>query len=130
IAPGSSRFRRSLMANYYSTTVIQPTITEADMTSLERLLLGNIFSAESPHQDGQSTPPLEYQGLKPRSRRDLTFDKLNGYVLWGALPEDKDKVLRRKSCSGFTKNLFIIMARTTANVVQTKTRNARGAALY
>ena len=34
------------MANYYSTTVIQPTIPEADMTPLERLLLDNIFSAD------------------------------------------------------------------------------------
>ena len=34
------------MANYYSPTVIQPTIPVAAMTPLERLLLENIFSAE------------------------------------------------------------------------------------
>lgn len=34
------------MANYYSTTVIQPTIPNADITPLERLLLENIFSAD------------------------------------------------------------------------------------
>jgi len=34
------------MADYYSPTVIQPTIPEADMTPLERLLLTQIFSAE------------------------------------------------------------------------------------
>ncbi len=39
------------MANYYSTTVIQPTIPEADMTPLERLLLTQIFSAD-PDGDG------------------------------------------------------------------------------
>jgi hypothetical protein len=39
------------MADYYSPTVIQPTIPEADMTPLERLLLTQIFSAE-PDGDG------------------------------------------------------------------------------
>lgn len=34
------------MANYYSSTVIQPTIPDADMTPLERLLLESIFSAD------------------------------------------------------------------------------------
>lgn len=34
------------MANYYSTTVIQPTIPDDDMMPLERLLLENIFSAD------------------------------------------------------------------------------------
>jgi len=34
------------MANYYSTTVIQPTIPDADITPLERLLLESIFSAD------------------------------------------------------------------------------------
>jgi hypothetical protein len=35
------------MANYYTPTVIQPPIPSADMTPLERLLLGEIFTAES-----------------------------------------------------------------------------------
>ena len=35
------------MADYYSTTVIQPTIPEADMTSLEHLLLTQIFSSSA-----------------------------------------------------------------------------------
>jgi hypothetical protein len=39
------------MANYYTPTVIQPTIPDADMTPLERLLLSNVFSAE-PDGDG------------------------------------------------------------------------------
>jgi hypothetical protein len=34
------------MADYFSPTVIQPTIPVADMTPLERLLLSHIFSAE------------------------------------------------------------------------------------
>ena len=39
------------MADYYSPTVIQPTIPEADVTPLERLLLTQMFSAE-PDGDG------------------------------------------------------------------------------
>lgn len=38
------------MADYYTPTVIQQTIPEADMTSLERLLLSYIFDAE---RDGE-----------------------------------------------------------------------------
>lgn len=38
------------MADYYTPTVIQQTIPEADMTPLERLLLSHIFEAE---QDGE-----------------------------------------------------------------------------
>lgn len=34
------------MADYYTPTVIQQTVPEADMTSLERLLLSHIFQAE------------------------------------------------------------------------------------
>jgi hypothetical protein len=34
------------MANYYDQTVVQPTIPDADMTALERLLLTNIFECE------------------------------------------------------------------------------------
>jgi hypothetical protein len=34
------------MADYYTPTVIQQTIPDADMTPLERLLLSNIFEAE------------------------------------------------------------------------------------
>jgi hypothetical protein len=40
------------MANYYSPTVIQPTIPEADMTPLERLLLESIFSASDSADGG------------------------------------------------------------------------------
>ena len=39
------------MADYYTHTVIQPPIPAADMTPLERLLLGEIFTAE-PQDDG------------------------------------------------------------------------------
>jgi hypothetical protein len=39
------------MADYYSPTVIQPTIPVAAMTPLERLLFENIFTAE-PDGDG------------------------------------------------------------------------------
>ena len=38
------------MANYYSPTVIQPMIPNADMTPLELLMLSNIFDAE-PNDD-------------------------------------------------------------------------------
>jgi len=38
------------MADYYTPTVIQQTIPEADMTALERLLLSHIFEAE---RDGE-----------------------------------------------------------------------------
>ena len=39
------------MADYYTPTVIQQTIAEADMTTLERLLLSHIFESE---RDGES----------------------------------------------------------------------------
>ncbi|MFG1239899.1 MULTISPECIES: hypothetical protein [Xanthobacteraceae] len=35
------------MADYHSPTVIQPTIPSADMTALERLILGHIFDTEA-----------------------------------------------------------------------------------
>lgn len=35
------------MADYHSPTVVQPTIPNADMTPLERLVLGHIFEAET-----------------------------------------------------------------------------------
>src|SRR5260370_30434940 len=35
------------MADYFSATVIQPTIPVADITPLERLLLSHVFNAES-----------------------------------------------------------------------------------
>lgn len=38
------------MADYYSPTVIQQTIPEADMTPLERLLLSHIFDSQ---RDGE-----------------------------------------------------------------------------
>jgi hypothetical protein len=34
------------MADYYSPTIIDPTIPDTDMTPLERLLLSHIFDAE------------------------------------------------------------------------------------
>jgi hypothetical protein len=40
------------MADYYASTVIQPTIPNADMSPLERLLLTQIFESES---DGEGT---------------------------------------------------------------------------
>ena len=39
------------MADYFSPTVVQPTIPNADMTALERLLLTHIFESE-PDGDG------------------------------------------------------------------------------
>ena len=51
IAPGSSHFGDLFMADYHSPTVVQPTIPNADMTPLERLLLTRIFEAE-PDGDG------------------------------------------------------------------------------
>ncbi len=40
------------MANYYSPTVIQPTIPQTDMTPLERLLLESMFSASDSADGG------------------------------------------------------------------------------
>jgi hypothetical protein len=51
IAPGSSHSRDLIMADYHSSTVVQPTIPIADITPLERLLLTRIFEAE-PDGDG------------------------------------------------------------------------------
>jgi len=48
---GLSHFWRSNMADYFSPTVIQQPIPIADMTPLERLVLGHIFDAE---QDGET----------------------------------------------------------------------------
>jgi hypothetical protein len=39
------------MADYYMPTVIQPRIPAADMTPLERLILGKMFSAGSEETD-------------------------------------------------------------------------------
>jgi hypothetical protein len=39
------------MADYYTPTVLQPSIPDADMTPLERLLLSNIFDAERDGHD-------------------------------------------------------------------------------
>ncbi len=39
------------MADYFSPTVVQPTIPNSDMTALERLLLTHIFESE-PDGDG------------------------------------------------------------------------------
>ena len=51
IAPGFSIFKEDSMADYFSPTVVQPTIPNADMTALERLLLTHIFESE-PDGDG------------------------------------------------------------------------------
>ena len=40
------------MADYFEPTVIQPTIPDADMTPLERLLLSHIFQSERHDDDG------------------------------------------------------------------------------
>lgn len=47
------------MADYYTPTVIQQTIPEADMTGLERLLLSHIFDAE---RDGEGWYFFSEQG--------------------------------------------------------------------
>ena len=47
------------MADYYTPTVIQQTIPEADMTPLERLLLSHIFDAE---RDGEGWYFFSEQG--------------------------------------------------------------------
>src|ERR1700734_2112533 len=47
---GFSHLWRCDMADYYSPTVIQQTIPEADMTPLERLILTHIFDADT--EDG------------------------------------------------------------------------------
>lgn len=39
------------MADYYTPTVLQPSIPDADMTPLERLLLSHIFEAECDGED-------------------------------------------------------------------------------
>src|SRR5712692_3653312 len=48
---GLSHFGDLTMADYHSPTVVQPTIPNADITPLERLLLTRIFEAE-PDGDG------------------------------------------------------------------------------
>jgi hypothetical protein len=48
--PGFRFSKEAPMADYYTPTVIQQTIPEADMTPLERLLLSHIFEAE---RDGE-----------------------------------------------------------------------------
>jgi hypothetical protein len=48
---GLSLIWRSEMADYYSPTVVQPTIPYDDMTPLEQLLLTQIFESE-PNDDG------------------------------------------------------------------------------
>jgi hypothetical protein len=45
-APGFRISKEAPMADYYTPTVIQQTIPDADMTPLERLLLSHIFDAE------------------------------------------------------------------------------------
>ena len=47
------------MADYYSPTIIDPTIPDTDMTPLERLLLSHIFDAE---RDGESWYFFSEQG--------------------------------------------------------------------
>jgi hypothetical protein len=54
------------MADYYTPTVIQQTIPEADMTPLERMLLSNVFDAE---RDGDGWVFLLRVG-SPRHDRD------------------------------------------------------------
>jgi hypothetical protein len=89
------------MADYFSPTVIQPTIPLADITPLERLLLSDIFSAE-PDGDGlyfcAEESPADIVAL---SRAELaaalaaseTFaSSLNAYVAerLADLPSDED----------------------------------------
>lgn len=46
------------MADYYTPTVIQQTIPEADMTPLERLLLSHILRPSRTEKAGISSPSL------------------------------------------------------------------------
>ena len=48
---GLSFYGDIIMADYHSPTVVQPTIPNADITPLERLLLTHVFEAE-PDGDG------------------------------------------------------------------------------
>lgn len=59
------------MADYHIPTVIQPTIPNADMTPLERLVLGHIFDAET---DGEGT--YFFAEIGPRDCFDLPVDGL------------------------------------------------------
>jgi len=52
------------MADYFSPTVIRPTIPAADITALERLLLSHIFNAE-PDGEGLCSPGGTSGGAMP-----------------------------------------------------------------
>ncbi len=58
------------MADYHIPTVIQPTIPNADMTPLERLVLGHIFDAET---DGEGT--YFFAEIGPCDCFDLPVDR-------------------------------------------------------
>jgi hypothetical protein len=89
------------MADYFTSTVIQPTIPLADITPLERLLLCDIFSAE-PNGEGlyfyaEQSPPemtaLSRAGLAAALAASEAFaSSLNAYVAerLPRSPTDKD----------------------------------------
>jgi len=60
------------MADYFSPTVIQPTIPVTDITPLERLLLSHIFNAEG---EGVVTDRRLYQLVRqPKPIGDRLFE--------------------------------------------------------
>jgi hypothetical protein len=59
------------MADYFTPTVVQPTIPEADMTVLERLLLTQIFESE-PDGDGL----YFFAALSPNDQLELSVEEV------------------------------------------------------
>ena len=78
------------MADYYTPTVIQPSIPDADMTPLERLLLSHIFDAEC-DSDGwyffsEQGPAdmLEVGGVRPGRARRLQLVRVRDALVEAA----------------------------------------------
>lgn len=70
------------MANYHSPTVVQPTIPNADMTPLERLILGHVFDAEA-EGDGL----YFFAEIGPSDSFELPVDRLRAaYVQSKGIP--------------------------------------------
>jgi len=59
------------MADYFSPTIVQPTIPNADMTALERLILGYIFDSEA---DGDGL--YFFAEIAPSDSFELATDRL------------------------------------------------------
>jgi hypothetical protein len=91
------------MADYFSPTVIQPTIPLADITPLERLLLSHIFSAET-DRDGlyfyAEESPADIVALNRAelaaalAASEASASSLNAYVAerLAGLPSDEDTI--------------------------------------